>query len=502
MMAEDPTTSPADSNKGFFSKLKDAETLKEFLSTPTTQLGRAGRFVVFQIKLWSHCIRLLKKNRYGQQAAALSYHTIFGLVPLVIVMLWFFQALAAYEDVGQNLKTIVYKQLNLSEIKFSGPGEEERLLTDYLDDIIQTFFSGLNKGSLTLISFVIVIWAAQGLLSTIEGAFNRIWHVPKGRSLVHRIINYWAILTLGPLLVAVGAYIINRYEKLGELQRSIVYFSHFGPILLSYIIAVVVFFLLYFLLPNTKVQAKAAVWGAAVAALLWTFAKWGFHGYVTLFIPYSKIYGVVGLVPLGVFWIFITWLIVLFGLQLTYTTQHLRSLDAAEITAARKSEQYFIANDVTAINIVAEIASAFEENKAPVELEALCGSLDLPGEFAEKILQHLVDRGLIVKTSDPRVGFIPATDPANIKLSDISEALAAAGLGQSAAGHPEKLDRIIRSQRSLLGKYTVKQILSADRPKPRSTAQNPPARKAPANRTMPHTDAESSSAQSASPESS
>jgi len=106
MMAEDPTTSPADSNKGFFSKLKDAETLKEFLSTPTTQLGRAGRFVVFQIKLWSHCIRLLKKNRYGQQAAALSYHTIFGLVPLVIVMLWFFQALAAYEDrPSQRMRT-------------------------------------------------------------------------------------------------------------------------------------------------------------------------------------------------------------------------------------------------------------------------------------------------------------------------------------------------------------------------------------------------------------
>ena len=92
---------------------------EKLLSTPTTQLGKAGRFVVFQIKMWSHCARLLKKNRSGQQAAALSYHTIFGIVPLAIVTLLIFQSFSASEGVGQEVKRLVYEQLNLTEIKFS-----------------------------------------------------------------------------------------------------------------------------------------------------------------------------------------------------------------------------------------------------------------------------------------------------------------------------------------------------------------------------------------------
>jgi len=432
--------------------------LNKLLSTPTAQLGKAGRFVVFQIKLWSHCAKLLKQNRSGQQAAALSYHTIFGIVPLAIVMLLIFQSFSAYKDVGQNVKSLIYEHLNLSQVKSTLPGGEEKMLTDFIDDIIEGFFANLDKGSLTIISAILVIWAALDLLSTIEKAFNNIWHVPKGRSFLHRMINYWAILTLGPLLLGAGVYISTRYATVGQLQKTL--FSYIGPAILSYIVATVAFFLLYFVLPNTKVSTKAAIWGAAVAALVWTAAKWGFSEYVTRFIPYSNIYGIIGLVPLGVLWIFITWLIVLFGLQLTFTTQHLKTLDAAEIAAARKTEEYFLANDLTAINIVREIAAAFEQNQAPVAPEVIFSKLNIPAEFGDKILTHLVTKELIAKTSDPKVGFLPAKDPANIKLSDIADAVAVASFAQSTADQTQALDQISQSQRTLLSKYSVKQILA------------------------------------------
>src|SRR4030042_135860 len=80
------------------------KSLTELLTTPTTQLGRASRLLVFQIKLWSHCVRLLERNRAGQQAAALSYYTIFGLVPLTIVVLLIFQSFPTYRDIGDRLK--------------------------------------------------------------------------------------------------------------------------------------------------------------------------------------------------------------------------------------------------------------------------------------------------------------------------------------------------------------------------------------------------------------
>ena len=442
---------------------------KNLLSTPTTQLGKAGRFVVFQIKMWSHCARLLKKNRSGQQAAALSYHTIFGIVPLAIVTLMIFQSLS--EGIGQEVKRLVYEQLNLTEIKFSvaetdntaaDPQTKDKLLTEYLDDIVQGFFTGLNKGSLTMISGVLVIWAALALLSTIERAFNNIWHVARGRNFLQRMINYWAILTLGPLLIGLGVFVSTTYATFGHIQETLLSFSHIGPALLSYLVATVSLFLLYFVLPNTKVQAKAAIWGAVVAALVWTAAKWGFQEYVTGFIPYSKLYGIVGLVPLGVLWIFITWVIVLFGLQLTFTTQHLRSLDAAEIAAVRKTEEYFIANDLTIINIAREIAVAFERNQAPVSPEVICSKLDIPAEFGDRILEHLVNSKLIARTSEPTVGFLPARDPANIKLSDIAEAVATASVAQSTTDSSAGLQQIAQSQRDALAQYSLKQILNVE----------------------------------------
>ncbi len=436
--------------------------LKKLLSTPTAQLGKASRFVVFQIKLWSHCARLLVKNRSGQQAAALSYHTIFGIVPLTIVILLVFQSFPAYSGLGERVKDIVYEQLNLSTIEFPDPANSEETvrLTEYLDGIVGGFFTGVNELSIAGFSVIIVIWAALALLSTIEKAFNNIWHVGRGRNFLHRIINYWALLTLGPLLLGVGIYISTKYTTVGQIQETVL--THIGPAVLSYTVATVAFFLLYFVLPNTKVQARAAIWGAAVAALVWAFAKWGFGAYVTKFIPYSQVYGVLGLMPLGVFWIFITWLIVLFGLQLTFTTQHLKSLDAAEIAAVKKREEYFIANDLTAINIVREIAAAFEQNRAPVSSEVICSKLDLPAEFGEKILNHLVVSGIIMKTSEPKLGFIPAKDPENIRLSDIAEAVAAAGFAQSPTDQPAALQQITRSQREALAQYNLKQLLGPE----------------------------------------
>ncbi len=435
--------------------------LTKLLSTPTTQLGKASRFVVFQIKLWSHCARLLKINRAGQQAAALSYHTIFGMVPLAIVMLLIFQSLGPYRDIGDKVKNMVYDELNISTIEISPDPkkpEETTMITEYIDDIVNNFFSGLSKGSLTMVSGIIVIWAALALLSTIERAFNNIWHVTKGRNFLHRVSNYWILLTLGPGLLGLGVHATTRYSALGQIHKTIL--ANITPVVFSYIIATFAFSLLYVVLPNTKVQKRAAIWGAAVAALVWSVAKWGFGQYVTEFIPYSKVYGVLGLIPLGVLWIYITWLIVLFGLQLTFTTQHLKSLDAAEIAAAKKTEVYFIANDLTAMNIAREVATAFQKNQAPVSPEVICSKLSIPAEFGEKLLDHLVDSGIIMKTSEPKLGFVPAQEPANIKLSEIAAAVAEVSFAQSPTEQPQTLQQITQAQQNALAQYSLKQILA------------------------------------------
>ena len=437
-------------------------TLEKLLTTPTTQVGRAGRFVVFQIKLWSHCARLLKLNRSGQQAAALSYHMIFGIVPLAIVTLLIFQSFPTYSYIGERVKNFIYDQANFtafnSPVQSSDDSEETIKLTEHLDAIVARFFDETNKGQIGLFSILIVIWAALALLATIEKSFNNIWHVATGRNFLHRIISYWALLTLGPLLLGAGIYVITQYSKIANIHETVL--SYVAPAILSYFVATVAFFLLYFVMPNTKVNFKAAIWGAAVAALVWMAAKSIFGYCITELGLYRTVYGVMALIPMTVVWIYITWLTVLFGLQLTYTTQHLKSLDAAEIAAARKTEEHFIANDLTIINVVREIAAAFQSNQAPVPPEEICSKLGIPAEFGQKILDHLVNSKLIVRTSEPEVGFMPATDPANIKLSDIVEAVAATGFAQPGTEQSDSLQQIAQSQQNALAQYNLKQILT------------------------------------------
>jgi membrane protein len=427
----------------------------ELLTTPNTQLGRAGRFAVFQVKLWSHCAKLLRLNRAALQAAALSYRTIFGIIPLAIVMLLIFRLFPAYSDVGSKVKNLIYKELRLDTINTENDNGEKVSLTEHLDKTVDKFFAGVGSGSVTLISLLIVIWAAAALLSTVEKAFNNIWHVPKGRNFLQRIINYWALLTLGPILLGVGVYIATTNAAFTKLENS---GSGYVPVILSYLVSVAAFFLLYFVLPNTKVHVKPAIWGAAVAAIVWALAKWIFRMYVTKFIPYNQVYGMLGLIPLSVFWIYVSWLIVLFGLQLTYTTQHLKSLDAAEIASAKKTEEYFIANDITAINILKEIANAFQNNQTPIESEFISSKLDIPIELTEKILRSFINRGIIVKTSEPKTGYVPAKEPENISFSEISMALASIGFAQSMSENNE-LRQITQTNRDILAKYNLKQIL-------------------------------------------
>lgn len=431
------------------------ENLSMAVADSKAELGKMWRFINFQLRIWPQCARLLVKNRSTQVAAALSYQTIFGIVPMLIVILMVFTWINSMSNIGFNVKSILYEQAFFSA-KYPDPKnpDVEIKLADKIDEITTNALTNINKGSITIVSFVFIVWAALALLITIEQAFNEMWHVGEGRNLARRIINYWTMLTLGPLLLGAGIYASTRYG--GELKDGV--FSYVMPAVsyvVPYLMTFIAFFCLYYLMPNVKVNAKPAMWGAAVAAVAWNIAKWGFGLYVTKLIPNQAVYGIMGLIPLAIFWIYLSWLIVLFGLQLTYTTQNITSLEDAEAEAAQKRQTNFIANDMTAINVMRYIGNAFSQKNCPVEVPAVCRELKLSADFTNRLLKHLVDKGLLIKTSEPRIGFVPATETANIKLSDIAEAVAAASFAQ-----PEKgiLTEIAKKQNELLTHYTLKQL--------------------------------------------
>jgi membrane protein len=444
--------------------------LRQWLSQPLEGTKSWTRYLIFQVRIWLHCFRLLGANQCMTQAAALAYHTIFGLVPLTIVTLMVFQMFPASRELGDRLRNYAYEQLNLTiTYPEAGPKpsipaasadekSQQAALTaaSKVEEITQSFISKASTGAITIVGILLVAWAALALLGTIEKTFNRIYHVGAGRRFLNRLFNYWGLLTLGAIFLTAVLYVHTQSMLASGLYLKVV--SIIQPII-PFLTGLLTIFFLYLFLPNTRVSPGAALWGAFVATVSWTAAKILFRWYVMKFMPQFAVYGVLGLIPLTVLWIHISWLIVLFGLQLTYATQNIKRLDAAELARGRHRDVCFLANDQTVIRIMEYILNAFErKDQKPVSVESVAYRLGMPVDFTDKILAHLVKAGLLCRTNEPVAGFVPSTDGSHISLDEISRTISGISFAQpkSAGG---RLRQVFDEMEQHLSKYSLKEVL-------------------------------------------
>lgn len=471
--------------------------LSNVLTSPTEELGKISRFLVLQMRIWFHFGRLfIRENRCLTQAAALAYHSIFGLVPLVIVTLMVFQMFPAFQGVSEKVKELAFEQMNLTKMAYPSETGEPIQVADQLNGLAEGFISKAHTGAITVVGLVLVIWAAIALLTTIEKTFNHIYHVSVGRAFLHRLFNYWALLTLGPILLALGIYVSTQVMKHKLVQKFVPQEQtqvmtaqetsdavdpnapvvplaqpgrmeslrlQFAAKVVPFLISVIAFFFLYFFLPNTRVSPGAALWGSFVASLIWMLAKYGFGMYVTKFVPQFAVYGVLGIIPLTVMWIYVSWLIVLFGLQLTYATQHVKKLDAAEFAKMRRQGKCFLANNQTVIRVMEYVLNAFErKDQKPVSVEAVAYRLGMPTDFTEKILDRMVQSSLLCRTDDPSVGYVPSTDGSHITLDEISRSIGEVSFAQVEKNRTAKMQEVFAELEKLLSRYTLKEVLNKE----------------------------------------
>lgn len=247
-------------------------------------------------------VRRFLADRVAQSAAALTYTTLFAVVPMMTVTFVMLSAVPAFRDLGEPIQAFIFNNL------LPRAGEQ---VVGYL----QAFSSQARE--LTWIGIGVLLGSALMTLYTIEHAFNQIWRVRRARRGVSSFLLYWAILSLGPLLLGAGfaasAYITSLRLLSGpEALPGAATLLGLVPLLSG----IAAFTLLYAAVPNTRVSLRHALAGGCFAALLFESAKALFSLYVTLFPGYQLIYGAFAAVPLFLLWIYLTWLIVLLGAQL------------------------------------------------------------------------------------------------------------------------------------------------------------------------------------------
>lgn len=261
-------------------------------------LRRAGRFLR---ALWQE----YQATGCSDSAGTLTYTTLFAVVPTMTVAWAILRAMPQLGDIGERLDSVLFANL------VPATGEQVR---EYLAGFSQ------QAANLTGIGIAFLLVTAVMMLLAIERRINAVWRVHRERSLVSSLLVYWALLTLGPVLLGAGlaasSWLLSA-QLLADVGAPPVALQAVLEVV-PFLMAVLFFSLLYIVVPNCSVPVREGVVGGIVAAALFEAAKAGFAFFVTRFNNYELVYGAFAAVPLFLLWIYISWSITLFGVVVVY----------------------------------------------------------------------------------------------------------------------------------------------------------------------------------------
>jgi membrane protein len=276
------------------------------ISRSTNQMINSGVDVVRGLT-WSEARDLLRfarrrlhEEKLQQVAGSLTFTTTLALVPLLTIILAIFTTFPVFSNFRSSLDAYFVQTMMPKGIS---------------NTIINTLtqFASKAKG-ISAVGAVALFFTSAAMMGMIERAFNQIWKVKRTRPLGQRVMIYWALVTLAPLLFGLSISASSQvFVATSGLARSAPFFSSFFNTLMSVILTCGGYTLLYMLVPNRHVDWRDAAWGGLMAALAFEIAKRIFAMFVRQFPTYTVIYGALAALPMFLMWIYVSWMITLIG---------------------------------------------------------------------------------------------------------------------------------------------------------------------------------------------
>lgn len=279
-----------------------------------------GRLARFNLRVYRH----FYEERCFRVAAALSYTTLLAIVPLFTVVVSILSVFPMFDNWSETLE----EQMFATFVPTAGD-----VVRSYLDQFTE------QAGRLTAVGLVALLVSSLLLLSTVEDAFNDIWRIHRGRSYFQRLMVYWSVITLGPILITISLSMSSTLLSITVFSREWIladatrYLLGYLPILFE----LGAYLLFYMAIPNTRVRMRHALIGALVATVLFEMAKLGFGFYILNFRSYQLIYGALATIPIFFVWIYLSWLVMLVGAVITAALRSIEQEHTEADTLARQA---------------------------------------------------------------------------------------------------------------------------------------------------------------------
>ncbi len=254
-------------------------------------------------RLASFVARRTGEDHVAQVAGSLTFTTVLSLVPLATVAFALFTAFPIFASFQSSLQDFLAVHLM--------PAQINTQIFKYLNQ-----FASKAKG-LTTVGMIILFVTSVMTMMTVESAFNVIWRVRKSRPLAQRVLVYWAIITLGPILfgfsLSISSYLFAFSVAFAGSHNLLPPAVEWALAGLTLPFTVLAFTMLYVFLPNCKVAWRDAAVGGLVASIAFELAKRGFGLYVRSIPTYTAVYGAFAALPVFLLWVYLCWMITLIG---------------------------------------------------------------------------------------------------------------------------------------------------------------------------------------------
>jgi membrane protein len=495
--------------RGFGSKIRKLYTaVYEFVTEKgieTHEEAKAPRALRFA-HFWLLVIKSFGRNRCPLRATALAYTTLLALIPLLAVSLGLVSGFlqekgpnATKELIGQLIDAAVPQLKLLDDQKKAQQGvaleregtnvaavlprdhtgataatnavaTAEKKLTPREEAInrIDELISNANAKTLGFTGFIGLIMVAILLLSTIEGTFNDIWGVTRGRSWLRRLVQYWAMISLGPIAMFSVVYLVSTqyFKSSQEVVETLPLVGKFVVNALPFVVISFTFALLYKTIPNTQVNWRAALMGGIVGGSLWLLLNILNYMNLSRVVNMSKIYGTaLGIIPIFLLGLYFSWLIMLFGAQVAYAFQN-RDVYLQEKKAESVNQRN---REYVALRVMTLIAQRFENAEKPPTILEIASELAVPSRLAGRVLQPLIEAGLVLEATvgHNEVTYAPGRPTETITCHEVLLTLRAGG-GQELETRDEQarpivcahFERIAEAERQAALTVTLKDMVN------------------------------------------
>ena len=311
-----------------------------------------------------------------QIASSLTFTSLLALVPVVTVALTVITAFPMFANMTSALQMFLLENMMPAS-------------ADVIVSYTQQFTR--NAAKLTAVGVIFLFVTSVMLLLTIDRAFNDIWRVKRSRSVVQRIFVYWTLITVGPVLIGASlsltSWLVSQAVGFTRgLPGAGVAILTVVPVLLTS----VAFSLLYAALPNRRIKLKDAITGGVLAAIGFEVMKRSFAFYVAEFPTYTLVYGAFAAVPIFLLWIYVSWLVVIFGAVVVAALPEWR--DGAGQTQPVPGSDFF-----DALQILKILWSAHGSG-AVVALPEILAASTVRIEQVEAILDSMIGAGWVART--------------------------------------------------------------------------------------------------------